>query len=61
LRRCDRKLAPVTPSKQRRVARWGNESILGLVRVLLDQRPDAMVVRHSTGEYPLGTIKAWMT
>jgi len=49
-----------TPSKQRRVTRWGREDVLESMQTRLDLAPDSMRIRRQTVEHPFGTIKLWM-
>jgi transposase len=49
-----------TPSKQRRVTRWGHEGILDRVEKRLAREPEKMRIRSQTVEHPFGTLKHWM-
>lgn len=49
-----------TPSKQRRVRRWGHEAILEEMQVRLSNALDMMRIRKRTVEHPFGTLKHWM-
>lgn len=47
-----------TPSKERRMTRWGHEHVIEEVQRRLDSNPDAMRTLRETVEHPFGTIKA---
>jgi len=49
-----------TTGKNRRIARWEHESVLELMQLRLNQRPQAARERRQTVEHPFGTLKAWM-
>jgi len=49
-----------TTGLERRIKRWEHEGVLEVMKLRLDQKPDAMQVRKETVEHPFGTIKAWM-
>ena len=49
-----------TPSKERRITRWGHEHVLEAVQRRLDEHPEKMRQRRETVEHPFGTIKARM-
>jgi hypothetical protein len=49
-----------TPGKERRVARWEDETVLDNVQARLDREPEKMRLRRQTVEHPFGTIKSWM-